>query len=351
MGERKPRHAKTVNLALQGGGAHGAFTWGVLDRLFEIDNLWIESISGTSAGAMNAIVAAEGMYDGAAEGARVALEKFWRAVSEAARTSPFKRTPLDQMLGIWSLDNSPAYILMDLMGRLTSPYDLNPFDINPLRDLVDENVDFDKVRASRSLQVYISATNVETGKVRVFSRDEITLDVVMASACLPFLFKAVEIEGEPYWDGGYMGNPVLFPFYNSSESDDIVIVQINPIYREGTPTKARDILNRVNEITFNSSLLRDLRAIEFVNRLTAEGKLKDTHHRTKHVHIIEARKEMRPLSASSKLNAEWDFLVHLRDIGREAADKWLKKNYDDIGKTSTVDLTEMFSSLGAENRG
>ncbi|MEO1198586.1 MAG: patatin-like phospholipase family protein [Pseudomonadota bacterium] len=348
---RSDRHLKSVNLALQGGGAHGAFTWGVLDRLFEEDRLWIEAISGTSAGAMNAVVAAQGMYDGGAQGAREALESFWWAVSQAGQTSPIKRSPIDILLGNWSLDTSPGYIMMDLMSRLTSPYDMNPLGLNPLRDLVAEQVDFNKVRDCKDLHIYLSATNVETGRVRVFKREDITLDVVMASACLPFLFKAVEIDGVPYWDGGYMGNPVLFPFIDDSPTDDIIIVQINPIHREGTPRSARDIHNRVNEITFNASLLKELRAIDFVCRLLDEGKLEPGDYRSMKVHMIEARKEMRDLGASSKLNAEWEFLRHLHDIGHKAAGDWLDAHFDDIEVRSTVDLKEMFSGMGANHHG
>ncbi|MEM7709670.1 MAG: patatin-like phospholipase family protein, partial [Pseudomonadota bacterium] len=209
---RQAHHKKAINLALQGGGSHGAFTWGVLDRMFEEDALWIEGISGTSAGAMNAVVAAQGMYDGAAPGARAALEAFWKQISVAGQSSPIKRTPFDIMMGSWSLDRSPGYAVMDVINRMASPYDLNPFNINPLRDIVGSFIDFDKVAGEEDMGLYISATNVETGRARVFQRHEVTLDVVMASACLPDMFKAVEIDGVPYWDGGYMGNPVLFPF-------------------------------------------------------------------------------------------------------------------------------------------
>ena len=346
---RAPRHTKSVNLALQGGGAHGAFTWGVLDYLFEEDRIWVEAISGTSAGAMNAVVASQGMYDAGAAGAREALEDFWHAVSKAGQTSPIQRSPLDRMLGRWSLDMSPAYLWMDLMNRMASPYDINPLGLNPLRDLVDEFVDFQKVRDCQDMLIYLSATNVETGKVRVFHRDEITLDVVMASACLPFLFHAVEIDGVPYWDGGYMGNPVLMPFIEESPSDDIIIVQINPVERKGAPRNARDILNRVNEITFNASLLKELRMIDFVCSLIEEGKLGESDYRRTKVHLIEATEEMSDLGASSKLNAEWDFLIHLRDIGRKAAADWVDSHFDAIGEHSTVNLKDMFAGTILRN--
>lgn len=348
---RKKRHEKSVNLALQGGGSHGAFTWGVLDRIFEDDRLWIEAISGTSAGAMNAVVAAQGMYDGQAEGAREALHNFWRAVSDAGRSSPLLRSPIDILLGNWSLDTSPAFLAMDLINRVSSPYELNPLNINPLKDLLNEFVDFGKVRSCHDLQIFISATNVETGRVRVFDRDETTLDVVLASACLPMMFHAVEIDGQHYWDGGYMGNPVLFPFFDHSPSNDVVIVQINPIVREGVPRTSRGILDRVNEITFNSSLMRELRAIDFVKRLLEDGKLQMDDYKDMRVHMIEARKKMRPLGSSSKANTEWRFLRHLFDIGRDAADQWLAQNYDALGKDSSVDIRAMFDGLGQTHHG
>ncbi|MEL6450659.1 MAG: patatin-like phospholipase family protein [Pseudomonadota bacterium] len=344
---RATRHEKSINLALQGGGSHGAFTWGVLDRMFEEDRLWIEAISGTSAGAMNAVVATQGMYDAGAHGARLALEEFWRAVSKAGQASPIKRTPLDMMLGSWSLETSPGYLMSDMLSRMASPYDLNPLGFNPLRDVVDACIDFDKVANCQDMGLYISATNVETGRARVFHRHEVTLDVVMASACLPNMFKAVEIDGVPYWDGGYMGNPVLFPFIDHSPSDDIVIVQINPLLRPGTPRRARDIQNRVNEITFNASLLRDLRTIDLIHRLIEDGALSNNEYRTMNMHMIDGCDDMLALDASSKLNSEWAFLEHLRDLGRAYADTWLAQNFDKIEQQSTLDLRAMFDDFGA----
>ena len=348
---RQARHEKTINLALQGGGAHGAFAWGVLDRMFEEDRLWIEALSGTSAGAMNAVVAAQGMYDHGAAGAREALADFWSQVSRAGRASPIQRTVLDRMFGNWSLDAAPGYLMMDMLSRIASPYQTNPFDLNPLRDLVAGFVDFDKVAGEHDMAVFLSATNVETGRVRVFSRAEITLDVIMASACLPFMFKAVEIDGVPYWDGGYMGNPVLFPFTESSPCADILIVQINPLNRPGTPRTARDILNRVNEITFNASLLRDLRAFDHIDRLVEGGKVDAQAVRQMRVHMIDGCDDMLKLSASSKMNAEWAFLTHLRDIGRRAADRWLTAHFDDIGARTTIDLRAMFDGTVAPHHG
>jgi NTE family protein len=343
---RTARQEKSVNIALQGGGAHGAFTWGVLDKLFEDDRLWIEAISGTSAGAMNAVVAAQGMYEDGADGARRRLHEFWEATSCAARSSPIQRSVWAHLTGSWSLETSPAYLYFDLLQRVASPYDLNLLDVNPLRDLVDKIVDFDKVRDCTDMGIYVAATNVETGRVRVFERDEITIDVVMASACLPYIYKAVEIHGKPYWDGGFAGNPPLFPFFYNSPANDIVIVQINPIVRPGTPRSAHEILNRVNEITFNSALMHELRAIDFVRRLLDNGKLQQDEYRRMHIHMIEARKKMRPLDASSKLNAEWAFLRYLFDIGRHAAARWLGRHYDSLGARSTVDVRKMFQGFG-----
>jgi NTE family protein len=338
---RRPDH-KGVNLALQGGGAHGAFTWGVLDRFFEDDRIWIDAISGTSAGAMNAVVAAQGMTEGGAAGARAALAAFWKAVSDRARTSPVRRSLAAKTRGDWSLKMSPSYLFFELFTRLVSPYQFNPFDLNPLRDLVGSMVDFDKVRGCGDMEIYLGATNVETGRVRVFEHHEIGLDAVMASACLPSLYRAVEIDGTPYWDGGFMGNPPLFPFFHGSQSNDIIIVQINPVFRPGTPTTAQDIQNRLNEITFNSALLHELRAIDFVTRLLDSGRLEPGEYQRMHIHIVQSRKRMRALDATSKLNAEWSFLQHLFEIGRDAASRWLEAHFDDIGQRSSVDIRQMF---------
>jgi NTE family protein len=317
----------------------------VLDKLFEDDRIWIAAISGTSAGAMNAVVAAHGMHENGAIGARQRLAEFWKEVSDTALLSPIQRTPWAKATGDWSLDTSPGYQAMAMMQRLASPYDVNPLKFDPLREIVERMVDFDRVQQCGDMGVFLSATNVETGRVKVFEREEITLDVVMASACLPYLYHAVEIDGVPYWDGGYMGNPPLFPFFHGSPSQDIVIVQINPILREGTPKGAAEIQNRINEITFNSSLQHELRAIDFVRRMLDAGQLDPKDYQSMHVHIVHARKRMRHLDASSKLNAEWSFLSHLFDIGRETAERWLNDHFDDLGKRSSVDIRQMFDGL------
>ncbi len=333
---------KEINLALQGGGAHGAFTWGVVDRLLEDPRVRIAAISGTSAGAMNAVAVAAGLSRDGEDGARAALEHLWQAVSEVGRLSPIQRAPIDMFMGNWSLDHNPAYLFFDMVHRVASPYDMNPMNLNPLQAILDTVIDFDAVRACEAIKLFISATNVETGRVAVFDRHTLTSDMVLASACVPHLFRAVEIDGVPYWDGGFMGNPVLFPFFYSDTCRDIVIVQINPVERRGTPQSAREILNRVNEITFNSSLLRELRAIDFVTRLIDDGKLDPKEYCRANVHIIGAHEEMADMGASSKLNAEWAFLRHLFDIGRDKARDWLDECYDGLGDHSTIDTRALY---------
>ncbi|PKP84975.1 MAG: patatin [Alphaproteobacteria bacterium HGW-Alphaproteobacteria-2] len=342
---------KPVNLALQGGGAHGAFTWGVLDRILEDGRLQIAGVSGTSAGAMNAVALAEGFNRDGPEGGRTALDHFWKCMSDGAKDSPLKRTPYDMLTGYWGLDHNPVYHMMDAMTRLASPYQLNPMNRNPLRELVEESIDFDRVRRCTAFKLYISATNVESGKVKVFPREELTVDMVMASACLPHLYQAVEIDGVPYWDGGYMGNPSLFPFHGETGTDDIVVIQVNPIERKGAPKTPQDIQNRMNEISFNGSLLKELRSIDFVDRLIREGKLSADDYRQVRVHVVENQAELNPLGASSKMNVEWAFLTKLRDIGRETATRWLDENFAAIGERSTVDLREMFQGIGAQHQG
>lgn len=344
---RRNRNHRGVNVALQGGGSHGAFTWGVLDRLFEHDRLWIDAISGTSAGAMNTVVAAHGMHENGAIGARAKLEEFWEAVSRAGRMSPIQRSMWAKATGSWSLETSPGYHWMNMAQRMASPYELNPFDYNPLRNVLNDVVDFDRVRGCKDMGVFISATNVESGRVKVFERNEITLDSAMASGCLPYLFKAVEIDGVPYWDGGYMGNPPLFPFFHGSPSNDIIIVQINPINRPGTPQRAADIQNRINEITFNSALTHELRAIDFVRRLLDAGQLDPEKYKRMNVHIIDLCPQVSKLDASSKLNTEWEFLLYLYETGRTIADQWLENNFENIGVRSSTDMSGMFEGLAA----
>ncbi|MGR9108692.1 MAG: patatin-like phospholipase family protein [Gammaproteobacteria bacterium] len=341
-GTAKP--TKKINLALQGGGAHGAFSWGVLDKLLEDGRIEIEAVSGTSAGAMNAVVLADGLASNGPDGAREALYDFWHAVYRASRFSPLQRSPLDVLTGKWSLDFSPGYLYFDMLSRIASPYELNPLNINPLRNLLRQQVDFERVRQYRGLKVFISATQVRTGRIKVFEQAALSPDHVMASACVPLIFHAVEIDGESYWDGAFMGNPALFPFIRRCESRDIVIVQINPLERDACPKSARDILDRMHEITFNASLVKEFRAIDFVARLLDEGNLDAERYKRLLIHIIAAENEMEPLGASSKLNAEWAFLEHLRDLGRTTAGLWLERNFSGLGEHSTVNLRALYHS-------
>lgn len=338
-----PHAPKAINLALQGGGAHGAFTWGVLDRLLEDERIGIEAISGTSAGAMNAVVLAAGFQHGGRAGARAALHDFWYAAGRTARFNVVQRTLWDRLTGNWSLNHSPAYLFMDLASRLASPYELNPLNLNPLRDFLAREVDFDAVRHCSAIKLFISATNVRTGRVRIFANAELSPDAVMASACLPHLFHAVEIDGEAYWDGGYVGNPALHPLIYRCAARDIVIVQVNPTETSGVPRRARDILDRVNEITFNSSLLAELRAIEFVTRQLDAGHLDPAHYKRMLIHRIDGGAGLNGLDASSKLNAEWEFLQRLHGMGQRAATTWLDRHYAQLGESSTVDLRALLA--------
>jgi NTE family protein len=333
---------KPINLALQGGGAHGAFAWGAIDALLAGGMIDIEAISATSAGAMNAAVLADALTDGDAEHARERLTAFWRAIADAGQTwNPVK--PLHDWAGREiPLEQSPMYWMFDAMTRLFSPYQLNPFNFNPLRQVLDQHIDFDKLRRTQGINVYLCATNVETGKVRIFNRAELTADTVLASACLPFMFQTIEIDGSHYWDGGYIGNPAIFPLIYGSTSCDVVIVHINPIVRHGVPKTAPEIMNRINEISFNSSLMREMRAIAFVTRLVDDGKIDATQMKQMRIHSIRDDQAMTAHSIASKLNPDWDFLCRLKASGSATTARWLGEHFDDIGHRSSVDLQAEF---------
>ena len=325
-----------IDLALQGGGSHGAFTWGVLDRLLEERWFNIAAISGTSAGAMNAAVLADGWTEGGADAARHALDSYWRHVSRAAIYSPLQRSLVDRMLGRWSFDMSPAYIAMDLMSRVVSPYHLNPFGINPLRDIVAKSINFERLARSPIL-LFITATNVRTGRGHIFRNAEITPDVLLASACLPTMFRAVEIDGDAYWDGGFAGNPTITPLVRESDAHDTVLVQINPRERLNTPNSAAEIINRLNEISFNSPLMKELRMIALLRQVADPGTGEGARWARMRTHRIMTNM-LAEFGASSKLNAEWDFVSLLRDEGRRTASEFLDKHGHDVGVRSTADL-------------
>src|SRR3984893_18493838 len=335
------REPVLVDLALQGGGSHGAFTWGVLDRLIEEPWLRIEAISGTSAGAMNAAVLADGWTAGGAEGARDALEQYWRRVSKAAAFSPLQRSPLDRLMGRWTLDTSPFYILTDLMSRVLSPYDLNPTGYNPLRAVLAESIDFERLARS-PIKLFITATRVRTGRGRIFRNAEITADVLLASACLPTMFQAIEIDGEPYWDGGYSGNPTLTPLVRESDAHDTILVQINPRERLEPPRTANEILNRLNEVSFNSPLMKELRMIALLRQVADPGHGEGARWAGMRTHRIMTD-ALAHFGASSKLNAEWEFVSLLKQEGRKSAGTFLTAHGEDIGKHSTTDIDALLA--------
>jgi NTE family protein len=330
------RSSVLIDLALQGGGSHGAFTWGVLDRLLEEPWFQIAGISGTSAGAMNAAVLADGWTAGGANGARDALEKYWRSVSRAAAFSPMQRSPLDRLMGKWSLDSSPAYIFTDLMSRLLSPYDLNPLGFNPLRQILIESIDFERL-ARAPTKLFVTATRVRTGRGRIFRNAEINADVLLASACLPTMFRAVEIDGEPYWDGGYVGNPTITPLVRETDARDTILVQINPTERAEEPRTAAEILNRLNEISFNSPLAKELRMIALLRQVVDPGNGEGARWAQMKTHRIKSDM-LTGFGASSKLNAEWAFVSTLREEGRRAAGEFIDSHGADLGERSTADL-------------
>jgi NTE family protein len=334
---------KRVNLALQGGGAHGAFGWGVMDRFIEDGRLDIEGISGASAGAMNAVVYAHGKMLGR-DAARQALHDFWKAVSDAGQRMVIKPMLWEQFLG-WNIEQAMLKQSVKFLGSHFSPYELNPLNINPLRDILAQQIDFKKLERESKTKLFLNTTHVATGKPKVFLTHEITLDVVMASACLPHVFQAVEIDGEFYWDGGYMGNPSLYPLFYHTDSCDVIILHIVPLTREELPTNLAEIDNRINEITFNCALIREMRAICYIQKLINDGWIKDEHvDKLKYVfiHSVRADQAMRDLSLETKMESDWKFLLMLRDRGRACADAWLEQNFEHIGKRSSVDMIKEF---------
>ena len=332
-----------VDLALQGGGAHGAFTWGVLERLLEEPWLKIDGISGTSAGAMNAAIFVQGYAQAGPQGARAALETFWRRVANVARFSPLQRNPMDILMGRWTLECSPAFIAMDMMSRVFSPYDFNPKGANPLREILSDLIDFERL-AKSPIKLFVTATSVSTGRGRVFRNADLTVDALLASAYLPTMFQAIEIDGDAYWDGGYSGNPTMTPLVRECDSSDTILVQINPVERPGAPRLAADILNRLNEVSFNAVLLKELRMIALLRHVAnlENGESEKWAHMR--IHRI-ASDEMVKLNASSKLLAEWEFLCMLRDEGRRSAQEFLERHGDDIGVKSSFDLDQLLERV------
>jgi NTE family protein len=329
---------KTISLALQGGGSHGAFTWGVLDALLEDGRLHIDGISGSSAGAMNAMALAHGFVSvkgsgiDAREAARESLAKFWGEVVQLGAASAIQRSMIDVWLGGWRIaaDALPQSNL--------SPYQTNPLDINPLRQLVERQFDFERIGQLADPRVFVSATHVLTGKAEIFSGKRLTSASLMASACLPTLFHAVEVDGEHYWDGGYSSNPAMHPLIYRCHSSDLVLVQINPVERNSLPKTGIEILDRTNELTFNASLMSQMRAIDFVNRMLERGRLDTDRYRPVLLHRIDGGEALEAYPASSKTSADGQLIGKLRDLGRLCAQRWLKKHFDEVGIKSTVDI-------------
>ena len=336
------RNRKPLNLALQGGGAHGAFAWGVIDRLLEEDCFEIQGIVGTSAGAMNAAVTASGIAKGGAAGARESLHNFWKRISEAAKYSPLQPTPWEKMFTKGSMDNSPTYMMFEALSRMLSPYQLNPMNFNPLRDVLEASVDCETLHHCNNVKLFICASNVLTGKIRVFDEHDVSIDAVLASACLPFMFQSVEIDGEFYWDGGYMGNPPLYPLIYHTDCRDVLIIQLNPIAIPEVPKTAQAIMDRINTLSFNSSLMREIRVINFVTKLIDDGYDGDGRLRKVLIHTVDAEDILGKLGVSSKLNADWDFLMSLRETGRQRGEAFIHEHYDKVGVESSTDIAAKF---------
>ncbi|MEA2976249.1 MAG: hypothetical protein QOF19_1769 [Alphaproteobacteria bacterium] len=342
-GDEQPPPRKRINLALQGGGAHGAFTWGVLDQLLEDGRLTVDGISGASAGAVNAVMLADGLARGGPDEARKRLADFWRRASFGGGLPDLQRRVVERLF-LASPFGDPVNTWLDTVGRLLSPSDLNPLHINPLKDLIEHFVDFAAVRAETSRPLFISATNVQTGALRIFAREEMTAEAVTASACLPFLFQPVEIDGATYWDGGYTGNPVLCPFLCATQTEDVLIVQLYPLQRHKIPASKREIMGRVNEITFNASLMSELRAVEFVTRLVDEGRLPrgtaPGEYRRVNMHRIVLEDVGDAIDNTSQSKNDYEFFTMLHKLGQRAARRFLDTHFDDIGLRGTINLAK-----------
>ncbi len=329
---------KDITLALQGGGSHGAFTWGVLEKLFEEDAFNITGICGTSAGAINAGIAVSGYHKNGNQGAIDLLTKFWEKLSAESQFSPVQPSFIDKMLSAGNMEFSPGYNMFNLMSNFLSPYQWNLLDTNPLRDTLLELIDFKLLRESK-MKLFTCATNVKTGRAKIFNLDHMSVDTMLASACLPLLYKAVEVDNEYYWDGGYMGNPPLFPLISGTHTNDILLVQLNPFTIKKVPEKADAILHRINELSFNASLTAELWLIEFKNKLFASGYDMDGKLREINYHVISAANALEEFDVSSKSNTSWDFINFLRNKGREYTTKWLEKNYDSVGNETSADFS------------
>lgn len=340
---KKTGDKKKISIALQGGGSHGAFSWGVLDRILEDGRFEIEGLTGTSAGGMNAVAVVQGLMRGGNQAAREELRAFWQNISDSGKDSMLNnRGPIDKMMGKYTMYHSPGYVVFDYLSRMFSPYELNPLQKDPLRDVIVKSFDFDALRKYKGARLYLCATHVYTGKLRIFGLGEMRPECLLATACLPTIHSAVQVDGEYYWDGGFIGNPVFFPLIYDCESPDILYIQLNPTVRDKLPTTAREISDRLNEITNNASVVREMRAISFVSDLIDSGMLDSTKIKRVFMHVIKDEDAFQDLGWSSKLNTEWEFFMHLFERGRAAADQWIKENYQHVGVKGTAKLEEQF---------
>lgn len=338
-------YSKKISLGLQGGGTYGAFTWGVLDRLLQEERLEITSLSGASAGAINAAIVADGYARGGGrEGARRSLDRFWRALGGTALFSPLQRTPLDVLSGGFTMRHSPAYQLMEMAGALAGPVLEMPFTVNPLRNFLTAMIDFERVRACEELKVFVSATEVNSGRGKIFVREEMDVQRLMASACLPTVFAAVQVDGNAFWDGSFAANPPLAPLVESGGAQDLLVVQINPIERKEIPRSMADISNRANEIAFNTSFVREVNAILHTHAVPSEEGGAAITYAPVRLHLVSANDFLVELAVSSKFNAEPGFLQMLHDRGVAAADAWLAQHFDDLGVRNTLDASAVFGT-------
>lgn len=342
--EKNPPKTKKVAFALQGGGAHGAFTWGILDKFLEDGRFEIEGLSGTSAGGLNSVALIQGMMKGGPEGARKELHHLWQSVAKMSSMGPFKNTPYESFLGQYNLDRSLGYIGMNFLKSMFSPYEFNPFNIDPFKDFIEDFFDFEALREYRKIKLFLCATQVSSGKLKLFSLEDLSLDVIRASACLPFLFQAVKIGDEHYWDGGFVGNPAIYPLIYNCETSDIFVVQLSVMRRKQLPRTAAEIRDRHKEITYNACLMREMRSIDFVTELIDKGLLDKDKIKRLFMHLLRDENLFGSLNISSALNASWDFIEFLFNQGRLVAHDWIRKHYDDIGVRTTTDMHKDFVS-------
>lgn len=339
----KGRTRKRLNLALQGGGSHGAFTWGVLDRLLEADCFDLEGVVGTSAGAMNAATLVYGLKTGGSERARDLLREYWELTMKMGAYAPWP-SMIDRMIGDGNMAYSPAFAIGDALTRVLSPYQLNPMGFNPIEPVINKVVDFEELRTNTAdPQLFLCATNVMTGRAKVFEKGELTDKAVLASACLPFMYQAVEIDGEYYWDGGYMGNPPLFPIFYTCDCRDLLVVQITPVNLDKLPTSATEIFDRITGLSFNSSLMREMRVVNFISQLVRDGYDGGGKLREIFVHTIDAEDTMNKLGASSQANLDRSYITRLFDLGREKAEEFLDAHFDKVGVESSTNIAEKFA--------